>query len=1179
MYYRIFKTSFSIYCFLFLSFISLHTFAQQKSNYSLLWKIEGKDTDSPSYVFGTMHVDDVRAFNFSDAVMPAMESVKYFALEIDPDSLMIAYTSKKYDVTASKFYKDLLIPKDYKRLLKRFEEINEFSLEDSEIMDPDLVISMLIPDVDKEDDKSTFVDMYLLGHARTMNKEIVGLEKIDDQVSYFDNLPKEKQIQQVLDNLDVEIDSISRTKEMMTTIYETGDLTKIEDFLKRYDFSETNMVSRNKVMRNSIIKFMKKGSIFAGVGAAHLVGKDNVIELLQNKGYKVTVVDAKFTGVADTYKIDPSKGPWHQYIDDDLGYYLELPKAPNIEEGNESFTVKGYSDIATNTSYLFMGLNLSYKLEQSQIEAMMEKMISNIMDKREAKIISKEKLPDTDKVAYDVTSELPDEKIMKSKFIIKNNHFYYFSVETPKAQIEENYISRYLNSIVINGVEHKIDTTTVTWKEFKSKKGAFSIEIPAEPTDLSREYANPLDPEGEPYYLNLYMSTDNKNMNNYLFRYNDQPIGYFIESPETAFESTKTSLTQKATLLSEPKVIYIDSIEGREYELSINDKYHAIARVYFRGNRTYLLLKQRMTATKKATTDDPFFNSFTMQSYDTSVLKDYSPSDKSFEIKLFKNVTESIDTSDYENTQVIDSHDYATVNPATGGVYQYGYSNIRKYFRTQSYKAFLDLYKNAEVGYYDSIVKERIFIKDGDSIIDFTVKNKSYLNIKRQRLCRIWLNNNRIQLAKAIVSDEEANSGIIEQVFNSIRMNTANTDFDIFEPKAKYIIEDLKSNDSITYNLALKSFDYYEFNKDELKDLQKALDYDFSKEKNDIVKAKIIYELTLIDDESSIKVLEDFYNKSDTSDNLKASVLSAIPDIESTDNLIVYNRLIFANPPIEKDSYSYGILQPFNDSLNYAVENYDKLLKLMPHIQYRGDIIDISKNIFTSELDAKEVIQNNENKILEFLKVDSDHFFKLSETENEVDGTYSSLMYAYLRYLNTIKSKNEISDRFTLKILNEDSDKWMKLQAITARLFNNYGISKDIEKKYLEDKYFRFEIMEAYHKQNRFSEIEKKYLKPKEFAKLSFYNYAGEESGYPDKIEVIKKITKNEQDFYVLKFSYNDDETEEETNYIAVVGPIKVLFQNTDFNMYNSITYWDNYDDSWEQNVETLITDLLENID
>ena len=1172
-----FKTRITLLILLFFTSFSQLTLAQGKSPYSLLWKIEGKDTKEPSYLFGTMHVDDVRAFNFSDAVMPAMESTKYFALEIDPDSLMIAYTNLKYDVTANEFYKKLLDPNDYKRLLNRFEEVNDYSLEDSEIMSPDLVLSMLIPDDDKEDDKSTFVDMYLLGHARTMNKDIVGLEDIDDQISYFDNLSDENKIRQVLDNLDIEVDSIRRTKEIMTTIYESGDLNKIEEFVKRYDLSSTNMISRNKVMKNSIINFMKKGSIFAGIGAAHLVCKESVIELLQNEGYTVTVVDATFTGVADTYKIDPSKGPWYYHMDNDLGYYLEIPNEPNIEEGNDSFSVYGYSDISTKTTYLFMGLDLGYELEESQRDTLMEKMISNMMDKRESKILTKQKIEDEEIFGYNVTSQMPKNVLMKSRFILKNNHFYYFSVETSKRQIEENYVDRYLNSIIVKGVEKHIDTSK--WREFKSKKGAFSIKIPAEPKDLSREYPNPLEPEGEPYFLNLYMSMDIENKNNYLFRYNNQPTGYYLESPDLAFKSTEETLTQKATLVSEPKVIYLNGMEGREYELKISDKYHSIARVYFRGNRTYLLLKQKISTTEKVTTDDLFFNSFKMLPYEQTPLKAYSPSDKSFDIKLFETVTEDIDSLDYESSQVVDSHDYASVNPATGGVYQFGYSNVRKYFRTSTYKAFLDLYKNNDLAYNDSIIKEQIYIKNGDSIIEFAVKSKPFIDTKQQRITRIWLNNNRVQVAKAVVSDEEANSGIVQEVFNSIKMKPAKTNYDVLESKAELIFNDLKSKDSLTYNLALSTFDYYEFDKYDLPHLIDGLNYDYTEEKNKIIKPKIIYEFTLIDDASALKVLEDLYNNPETSDMIKATIISSIPEIESTDNLSLYSKLLFSNPPIEKDSYSYEILQPFKDSLNYALENYSSLIKLMPYVQYRGDIINISTNIITSEVDNNALVLDNQDKIIEYIKTDVDDFFKLSEEETETDEIYSSLMYDYLYYLNKVKTSNAHCDNITSTILNSDKDRWMKLQALLARIFNDYPIEKKVINKYLEDLYFRFEIIEAYHKKNELSAIDKKYLKPKEFAKLSFYNNIGEENGYPDFIDITKSITKEKQEFYVVKFSYKPEEDQDEDEsieYIGIVGPLKNLSQATDIKMFDSITYWETFDDQWEEKANTLIKNYLE---
>ncbi|WP_458626322.1 TraB/GumN family protein [Winogradskyella sp. PC D3.3] len=90
MNHQIFKDNTSFYLLIVLVFITQFTFAQDNNTYSLLWKIEGNNLETPSYLFGTMHIDDARAFNFSDAVMPAIKSAEYFALGVNPDSLMEA---------------------------------------------------------------------------------------------------------------------------------------------------------------------------------------------------------------------------------------------------------------------------------------------------------------------------------------------------------------------------------------------------------------------------------------------------------------------------------------------------------------------------------------------------------------------------------------------------------------------------------------------------------------------------------------------------------------------------------------------------------------------------------------------------------------------------------------------------------------------------------------------------------------------------------------------------------------------------------------------------------------------------------------------------------------------------------------------------------------------------------
>ena len=53
------------------------------SQNTLLFKISGKDLKQPSYAFGTMHVNDEKAFNFGDAVFDAIEACEVAAFEID----------------------------------------------------------------------------------------------------------------------------------------------------------------------------------------------------------------------------------------------------------------------------------------------------------------------------------------------------------------------------------------------------------------------------------------------------------------------------------------------------------------------------------------------------------------------------------------------------------------------------------------------------------------------------------------------------------------------------------------------------------------------------------------------------------------------------------------------------------------------------------------------------------------------------------------------------------------------------------------------------------------------------------------------------------------------------------------------------------------------------------------
>jgi uncharacterized protein YbaP (TraB family) len=50
------------------------------------------------------------------------------------------------------------------------------------------------------------------------------------------------------------------------------------------------LTKRNKEWLNKMPEMMNNNSVFFAVGAAHLLGKNGVIQLLKDKGYTVTPV-------------------------------------------------------------------------------------------------------------------------------------------------------------------------------------------------------------------------------------------------------------------------------------------------------------------------------------------------------------------------------------------------------------------------------------------------------------------------------------------------------------------------------------------------------------------------------------------------------------------------------------------------------------------------------------------------------------------------------------------------------------------------------------------------------------------------------------------------------------------------------------------------------------------------
>ena len=101
-----------IFCMLGMS--AVKNLAAQKTLYpnSLLWRISGKGLTRPSYLYGTMHLQDRRLFQFSDSLYYFLEHTDGYAMEIDPDELFATFMNSLSLPDTSALLKDAMKEKD-----------------------------------------------------------------------------------------------------------------------------------------------------------------------------------------------------------------------------------------------------------------------------------------------------------------------------------------------------------------------------------------------------------------------------------------------------------------------------------------------------------------------------------------------------------------------------------------------------------------------------------------------------------------------------------------------------------------------------------------------------------------------------------------------------------------------------------------------------------------------------------------------------------------------------------------------------------------------------------------------------------------------------------------------------------------------------------------------------------
>ncbi len=267
----------------------------QESYSSLCWKITGNKLEETSYLYGTFHSQDNRVFQFKEGVEEAFQQADIYAMELNMDSVNRSEMLDAMLMDSGQTLKTLLSPKEYDLVNQFFIDSVGMSLFLFNKMQP-IITTQIVVTKDLNQEQQNALDLHWFKEAKKLGKELVGLETMKEQVNAFKSIPVKTQAEELVKAVQDYGKQEQMSMDDMLAIYISGDLDSLmtvidvnaeSSSISMEKFNEAFLYKRNVNMANRVEEYLRKGSVFMAVGAAHLPGEKGVIELLRAKGYHV----------------------------------------------------------------------------------------------------------------------------------------------------------------------------------------------------------------------------------------------------------------------------------------------------------------------------------------------------------------------------------------------------------------------------------------------------------------------------------------------------------------------------------------------------------------------------------------------------------------------------------------------------------------------------------------------------------------------------------------------------------------------------------------------------------------------------------------------------------------------------------------------------------------------------
>lgn len=1055
--------------FFLLLICSLPLYSQQSYSKTLLWRISGHGLRQPSYLFGTMHLNDQRLFTFGDSVYHAIEQSDGLAIEVNPDEMGAYYVNKLFDqVENRKMLQDILKDNDFKKysagLAKKFRKPA------SEVSASDIVKekNKWMSDYMEKGEMPTFVDAYLYNIARRQGKWLGGIEDMADQAGLLENMVDKSDIDYLLagDSASHET-AANQGVNRMIELYTNQDIEGIEALTNGFstpDQKDRMLINRNVKMARRIDSLTSLRTMFLAIGAAHLPGDSGVIYLLRKRGFTVEPVISSRKIASKDYTFKEVHLPWYQVDDGQNLYHSFMPGNPATVKLFGLVEMKFLLDIFNMSGFCTMAMvNPSESVNKDSVYDALAMRMFYLEKAPAAKIISSNGVE-----GREFTHIKKGANIRLQAFLYKNVVYLSYMYAMKAEQLSSADANKFFESFSINKTVSFSSKATV----FTDSVMGIRFTAPAA-VAYNKKMSNEAD---NGWKITAFSGSDLANSAYIMLFSKEVKPAHFVPADSLIFNDFRDNIGKQYTAIKEDdqpfqgtaavKIsgrnilqpsIYMNALSilqnGRNIVLMvICDSVHLHAPAIEQVFASLQLIPHPAVAWQNYTTPGGQFSSMAPAPF-----RIYSPTGRGNDQFYAYDTTTSVSYSIIPDT-------------------------LSKYFWAKDDSSYWKARAKDNLG--DDSLLLQTTVKNGDvpGIELLAMENTKSGRYKRMRLLQA-----DDKLYKLFVSAERPllYSARTDSFFTSFRVNEpyVNTHF-ITLPKTEKLLADLLSRDSATRNGAITWLYKVPLAEKDRGALQQALFKPYLSLYDTAVDTRINYEivdrLAELDTAASIAFAQQVYgNLTERKDTIKNIALTLLAKLHTKESYAAIEQLLAQAPP--RQSFAYQFTNALRDSLPLTATIYPGLQKLAPDTLFTEAVAGIANELLDSNLVKLDKIKPAEPGFLQAAKA------LLPGLCTDSMGYLGNDLVDLLGHFNDPAAHHMLQQYLSVY------RHWLKKRVALQLIKNNQPVAPAVLNGLAADKSIRSSLYSDLKEQKKQGLFPAKYLTQAYFAEAAMYDATSEE--------------------------------------------------------------------------------------